>query len=464
MLDVAAYAAKKRIPYQYWLADSWWYYKGPTNGVKNWTAMTSVFPHGLEYVYKQTKWLVQGHNRYWDSDTDYAKQNGGQYDFLIDPDSNYALPVDQSFWDFLMQSSREWGLTVYEQDWLDDEFDNFQPLTNSATLGGQWLAQMGAAAAKNGIAIQYCMSHCRHMLASVDVPAVTQARASGDYSQSRTDQWSQLGTTALFAFALGVAPSKDNYWSTSVQPGNKWGKSVELHPRLQGAVLTLTKGPVCPSDKIGLSDRALIMRSAMDDGTLLQPARPATKVDRLFVAAALSLDGDTTEEVWFADTSVSGRRYGVVLAARLRHPYTMDLADDFGFDAAAVAAGMVAVEANTTSTLAANLAANGKLSLQPNGEWDFGLYNLAPREANGWALLGEVSGKWVGVSAARVQRVESTTDRPLDVYVHGTPGEKVTLTFAPPQGTATVDQTCTIGQASSARFSVTGAGKTCCDC
>ena len=73
---------------------------------------------------------------------------------------------------------------------------------------------MGTAAANNGISIQYCMSHCRHMLASVEIPAVTQARASGDYSQSRTDQWSQLGTTSMFAYAIGVAPSKDNYWST----------------------------------------------------------------------------------------------------------------------------------------------------------------------------------------------------------------------------------------------------------
>ena len=116
-----------------------------------------------------------------------------------------------------MKSSREWGLTTYEQDWLDDEFDRFLPLTTSATLGRTWLLQMGTAAANNGISIQYCMSHCRHMLASVEIPAVTQARASGDYSQSRTDQWSQLGTTSMFAFALGVAPSKDNYWSTSVQ-------------------------------------------------------------------------------------------------------------------------------------------------------------------------------------------------------------------------------------------------------
>ena len=50
-----------------------------------------------------------------------------------------------------MQSSRKWGLTTYEQDWLDDEFDNFLPLTTSATLGRTWLIQMGNAAASNGI-------------------------------------------------------------------------------------------------------------------------------------------------------------------------------------------------------------------------------------------------------------------------------------------------------------------------
>ncbi len=46
--------------------------------------------------------------------------------------------------------------------------------------------------------------------------------------------------------------------------GNKWGdNSTEQDPRLQAAVLTLTKRPVCPSNKIGVSNRSLITRSAM---------------------------------------------------------------------------------------------------------------------------------------------------------------------------------------------------------
>lgn len=45
--------------------DSWWYFKGDGNGVKNWTAMPSVFPHGIGYVYNMTGWPVLAHNRYW---------------------------------------------------------------------------------------------------------------------------------------------------------------------------------------------------------------------------------------------------------------------------------------------------------------------------------------------------------------------------------------------------------------
>ena len=61
---------------------------------------------------------MQGHNRWWADSTSYAKQNGGDWDFLIDRKSGTALPYSQGFWDYLLSSSkREWGLSIYEQDW-----------------------------------------------------------------------------------------------------------------------------------------------------------------------------------------------------------------------------------------------------------------------------------------------------------------------------------------------------------
>ena len=45
---------------------------------------------------------------------------------------------------------------------------------------------------------------------------VTNARASGDY-HAGSDQWRPLGTTGIFGWAVAIAPTKDNYWSTDKQ-------------------------------------------------------------------------------------------------------------------------------------------------------------------------------------------------------------------------------------------------------
>jgi hypothetical protein len=55
-----------------------------------------------------------------------------------------------------------------------------------------------------------CMSHVRHVLQSVECPAITNVRASDDYHPGN-EQWN-VGTSSILAHALGVAPSKDNYW------------------------------------------------------------------------------------------------------------------------------------------------------------------------------------------------------------------------------------------------------------
>ncbi len=450
MLAVKAYADQEGIPYRYWLADSWWYYKGPSDGVVNWTADPSIFPDGMEYVYKKTEWLVQGHNRYWSAETTYAKQNGGDWDFEIarsrDGKSDIALPVSQDFWDFLLRTAREWGLTTYEQDWLDNEYDRFPALTQNATLARDWLTQMAAAADRNGLSIQYCMTHMRHMLQSSELPAVTQARASGDYHPGE-NQWHQVGTTGIFAYALGVAPSKDNYWSTTYQPGNKWGNANEPYNRLQAAVITLTKGPICPSDAVNKSDKALIMKSSAMDGTLLVPSQPAARLDSAFVGEALGIDGCPVGEAWSAPSMVSGRRYTTAFAAVMGSDYKLGQVE-LGYDKDA---NLIAFEANATTSLVSM-----PLTLKKCEKFDFQLYNIVPRESNGWALLGEQS-KWISVSPNRFLEVTST-DESLDAIVQGTPGETVTVSFADPNNKiVTVD--CVFSSGRSAKASVPA--KTC---
>ena len=172
LLDVYEYAQEAKIPYTYVLIDSWWYFKGKHAGVTDWSPMPSDFPTGLNATSRlrtTTKWAMQAHNRYW-SDKNIcarpprpvsrplaaglhrfrrlssckqkskhscgsqvaqhlcvaaaraadAKQNGGDYDFLIQNGSG-SVPLTQRFWDDFFAQSKEIiaGLEVYEQDCED---------------------------------------------------------------------------------------------------------------------------------------------------------------------------------------------------------------------------------------------------------------------------------------------------------------------------------------------------------
>ena len=126
----------------------------------------------------------------------------------------------------------------------------------NATLGRDWLIQMGEGAAKSSVSIQYCMAcvlvlrscvpkrtcrtrktalkcivsmeSCRYprmVMQTLEIPAVTQVRASCDYHPGNTDGCKapycqyNVGTSSLLAYATGLAPSKDNWWTSEHQPG-----------------------------------------------------------------------------------------------------------------------------------------------------------------------------------------------------------------------------------------------------
>lgn len=289
LVGVKKYADSEQIPYKYILLDSWWYYKGENGGVSDWTAMPDIFPNGIEALYNATGWLVQAHNRYWALDNVYSKTNGGSFEFVEDTVKEGSVPVQESLWKQLLEGpSKNWGLAVYEQDWLYNEFYQYVgQFLESVSLGHLWLKQMGSVAAENGLTIQYCMPHIRHLLASLEVTAVTQARASDDYVVApydgvNFDNW-RIGGQSMLMDALGLAPSKDGFWSTTNQPGNPYGdERHEPYPRLQAAVTTLSAGPIAIGDAIEYSDATLIMKSCRKVRLTISPCLDTVSAVHIF--------------------------------------------------------------------------------------------------------------------------------------------------------------------------------------
>jgi len=449
LVDVQSYAEKAGLPYKYVLLDSWWYTKGAGAGVKDWSAQADIFPDGMAGFYKKTKqWPQQLHNRVWATDNVYAKQNGGKYEMICD---KVCVPHDPRFWTDLFANKSVSGMFMYEQDWLHNEFDGSIAMgTESATLGRTWLMEMNEGAVNTNVTIQMCMAYVRHLMQSVEMSEVTNARASMDYHPGNGN-W-DTGTSAIINHAIGIAPSKDNYWSIANESGSKWGpKTAEPHSRLEAAAISLTTGPVAPSDKIGLSNVSLIMRSCDSSGRLLTPDRPATEIDEHFVQAAFG-SGGPIGHLWATSVMLSGLKFSYVMAVQLQSDYKLALSS-LGYPADTP---LLAWESSSSSII--SVSGPDFALLVPHCDLDdFKLYTLAP-EIEGYALLGEPD-KWVSISSQRFSNM-TLSAAGGSVSIHGPPGEVVEVRWSTPKGL--LSSHCVIPEAGSTRASVTSSGTTSC--
>lgn len=177
----------------------------------------------------------------------------------------------------------------YEVDFMNDNFLN--QLTFRQELGASegWLDGMHAAAVDRGISIQYCMPLPSDLLASLQHSHVTNYRASDDYAGSSVTNYN-IQTSSLLGWSLGLRPSKDVFFTTDNAPDNPYIKRLNKnHPTVPGVdlelnalIATLSTGPVAMGDGAGATNRALIMRSCTEDGSLLQPEKPLTGIDAMY--------------------------------------------------------------------------------------------------------------------------------------------------------------------------------------
>jgi len=62
--------------------------------------------------------------------------------------------------------------------------EQIEPVQSDLSLGSRWLSQMGEAARRYALTIQYCMALPRHILTAVLIPPVTQVGIFHMYSSS----------------------------------------------------------------------------------------------------------------------------------------------------------------------------------------------------------------------------------------------------------------------------------------
>eukprot|EP00040_Diaphanoeca_grandis_P001423 m.18491 g.18491 ORF g.18491 m.18491 type:complete len:900 (-) comp12048_c0_seq1:37-2736(-) len=425
LFDVKNYADEQKIPYRHVQLDSWWYIKGVGGGTKTWAPGPGTFPDGLAPFSNKTGWKITAHNRMWAADTTYAVANGGDYKWYLEGDE--AVPLEQDFWNFLLNQGKHWGLSVYEQDWMFTEFVGTNKTLADPELARTWLLQMGSAATAEDLTIQYCMLWPRMALQSLEIPSVTTARASTDYDAGRNDQWI-LGLSSLFLDSLALRPTKDNFFSTDKQ-GNG-SKGTERFNRLQALVSVLTTGPVFPSDKVGASDAALILRACTTDGRTLRPDSAATNIDSNILAKALARGTGVAEpgEVQSTYTVFGGERYHHVLVVNAINSTTATTITTVGLNI--TDNKYLAFESNTSSRVVP-FDHDHPLDIPITDRWSFQYHTVVPPLSNGIYFLGEAQDKWVSVSPDRFSNV-SVGATTVTMTASGKPGETIRLSWVAP--------------------------------
>ena len=192
LLALAEHYKQQQIPLGYMQLDSWWYYKsfndprgvpgsakapnlpaGEWNrygGLMDYTAHKDLFPDGLEAFQKKLGLPLITHNRWIDRASPYHE--------------NYKITgvaaVDPQWWDDITAYLKSSGVVTYEQDWLNEIYNNSPELGATVDLGDAFMDNMARACKLRGMTMQYCMGLPSNFLQGAKYDNLTSIRVSND--------------------------------------------------------------------------------------------------------------------------------------------------------------------------------------------------------------------------------------------------------------------------------------------
>lgn len=414
---VKAYHDELGVPFKHWQFDSWFYPKdggvnagGGGGAVTNWTALDSVFPHGMAYIQSLIGLPTIMHNRQWSNISDYI-HNWTDIEWYMS--NGAAVPKDPvRFFDRFFTQQEGWGLSMYEQDWMVTEYKLVEALHTNITMGDLWLYGMAEGAARSKRTVQYCMPLPYEVLSAASLPAVTNARATGDYFHAK-NQWA-VGQTALFYWALNILPFKDGFYSSSQKQVGGQTEGPEQDPDREALMATLSAAMVGPMDGIYLLNASRVMTTCRGDGKVLKPDRPITPPDECFRT------GRPTCQVYQTYSDVKG-------LGRVHYYFNND-------GSAPMKAVEVDLEADAgKGTYALYNWYTGELSLLAESNslvagYEGHIYATAAPVVGDWAFVGEVN-KYVVGASIRFKSVAATAGA-LSVSVVGVRGETLKVCAA----------------------------------
>jgi hypothetical protein len=419
---------EQQIPCEVFQLDSWFYphehlrpfddpdVSVPPSGLVTWDARADVLPDGIPALRRALgDPPLAAHCRHFAARSPYFEVHEAWRD------GDRAHPTDSALYERLLHQASNWGVATFEHDWLIECFLGVRGLRAAPGRARAWQEGIDRAAARLGMTLQWCMASPADFFQSVTLERVTSIRTSGDYKYliGPGALWTWFLHGNALARALGLWPFKDVFLSRRDGQGPRDG---DPHAEVEALLAALSAGPVGIGDRVGRSDRDLILRTCRSDGVLVKPDVPVAALDRCWRGHAVLDPAPLVGEAhsahpagrWHYLVSMNAWRGGQPLRFRLA------LADLLGL-------------APTAPVLAWDWRRGRGEVLAPDGgfdlvlaplDWDYRV--LCPLLPGGLAVVGDAA-RYASAGDRRLAAVRATPDgAAFDVL--GAAGEGVAIT------------------------------------
>lgn len=402
---------EQAIPVGVFQLDSWFYPQEhprrfddpdasvPPSGLVTWDARPDVLPGGIAALRRALgDPPLAAHCRHFAACSPYFETHEAWRD------GDRAHPVGPALYERLLRQAAGWGVATFEHDWLIECFLGVRGLRAAPGRARAWQEGVDRAAAGLGLTLQWCMASPADFFQSVTLERVTSIRTSGDYRYliGPGALWTWFLHGNALARALGLWPFKDVFLSRRDGEGPRDG---DPHAEVEALLAALSAGPVGIGDRVGRSDRALILRTCRSDGVLVKPDVPVAALDRCWRGHAV-LDPNPLVGEAHSDHDAGRWHYLVSMNAwRGQAPLAFGLAlADLG--AGAPAAPVVAWDWRRRRGEVVAPDASFELELAPL-DWDYRI--LCPMLPGGLAVVGDPD-RYATAGDRRLAALRATAD------------------------------------------------------
>ena len=385
----------------------------PSTGTTVWEPRDDALPDGIAALHRSTGLPLVFHSRHLHRDSPYFE--AGRLAGWLDEESGHAHPADAELYEIWMEQVAAWGGCTYEQDWLVEMFLTVRSLRNTPGRATAWQRAIDAAAARRGLTLQWCMATPADLLGTVHLSRVSSVRTSMDfdYVVARPANWGWFLHVNALARSLGLNTSKDVFLASRSEDGTYEDPLAEAETLLAA----LSCGPVGIGDRIGSTDRELVMRTCRADGVLVMPDVPVAALAGGFVDPMP--DAGTLWGECHTDHPSGRYHYVIAVHAGEIEPSSRQLLRS---DLDGATPGSLIAHRWTTG----EVAAWDDVVLDPSDR-AFDLWLVAPTVADGrLAVFGDVS-RYASVGDRRIGHL-SERDGGATMLVLGAAGEAVTVT------------------------------------